>query len=118
MKDLSKRSYDVIIVGAGPAGSTLGYELARKGVGGLVLEKESIPRYKTCAGGITVKTARLLDFDIGSVTQDVVHGARVVYKGNRAFTKSYNKPLIYMVMRNDFDYLSGSLSQRGGGCVD
>lgn len=114
MKDLSKRSYDVIIVGAGPAGSTLGYELARKGVGVLVLEKERIPRYKTCAGGITVKTARLLDFDIGSVTQDVVQGARVVYKGNRAFTKSYDKPLIYMVMRNDFDYLLAQRAREAG----
>jgi geranylgeranyl reductase family protein len=104
MRHTVKSSYDVIIVGAGPASATLGHALARKGIEVLILEKEKLPRYKACAGGITAKTAKLLDFDIGPLTQQVIHGVRVVYKGNKEFTKWYNKPLIYMVMRDEFDY--------------
>src|SRR5690348_3444692 len=38
-------SYDVIIIGAGPAGSTAAAVLAEKGRRVLVLEKEKFPRY-------------------------------------------------------------------------
>jgi geranylgeranyl reductase family protein len=114
MKDTTKRSYDVIIVGTGPAGAILGYELARKGVDVLILEKERLPRHKPCAGGITVKTAKLLDFDIRPVARDVVYGARAVYKGNRAFSRSYTKPLVYMVMRDEFDYLLAQRAREAG----
>lgn len=113
----AKRSYDVIIVGAGPAGATLGYELARKGIEVLVLEKEKLPRYKPCAGGITVKTANLLDFDIAPVAQHVVYGVRVTYKNNKEFTRRYDKPLIYTVMREEFDHLLVRRAQEAGAVV-
>ena len=109
--------YDVIIVGAGPAGATLGYELAKKGVDVLILEKERLPRYKPCAGGITVKTLKLLDLDISPVTRQTVYGARVTYKNNREFTKWYDKPLIYMVMRDEFDYFLIQRAQEAGAVV-
>jgi len=112
-----KRFYDVIVVGAGPAGATLGYELARKGVGVLILEKARLPRYKVCAGGITAKTARLLDFDIESIAQQVVYGIRVVYKGKKEFTRWYDKPLIYMVMRDEFDYFLVKRAEEAGAVV-
>lgn len=41
----SSHSYDVIIIGAGPAGATAGALLAEKGRRVLVLEKEKFPRY-------------------------------------------------------------------------
>jgi flavin-dependent dehydrogenase len=64
-----KQRQDVIVVGAGPAGATLAYELAKRGIGVLLLEKEKLPRYKCCAGGVTSKAAKLLDFDGQKVTQ-------------------------------------------------
>jgi len=117
MRHAAKRSYDVIIVGAGPAGATLGYELARKGIEALILEKDRLPRYKPCAGGVTVKTAKLLDLDIEPVTRQVVYGVRAVYKGKKEFTRWYDKPLIYMVMRDEFDYLLVRRAQEAGAVV-
>ncbi|MGI6554570.1 MAG: FAD-dependent oxidoreductase [Bacillota bacterium] len=61
--------YDVIIVGAGPAGSSAAYYLAAAGRKVLVLEKETFPRYKACAGGISIKALPLLDFDWQGVVE-------------------------------------------------
>jgi len=44
-----RSSYDVIIVGGGPAGSTCALYCARRGLSVLLLEKERFPRDKTCA---------------------------------------------------------------------
>ncbi len=44
---MTAKEYDVLIVGAGPAGSTLAYDLARRGVKTLLVERDVLPRYKT-----------------------------------------------------------------------
>jgi geranylgeranyl reductase family protein len=46
----AKSAYDVIIVGAGPAGATAATYLAEAGLHCLLIEKEELPRKKTCAG--------------------------------------------------------------------
>ena len=46
--------YDVIIAGAGPAGGTAAYFLGEAGKRVLLLEKEHLPRYKTCGGGLSI----------------------------------------------------------------
>jgi geranylgeranyl reductase family protein len=50
--NVMKELYDVIIVGAGPAGACAGYEAASAGLKTLILEKRTLPRYKTCGGGV------------------------------------------------------------------
>jgi len=114
MSHPTNHSHDVIVVGTGPAGATLAYELSRQGMDVLILEKERLPRYKACAGGITVKTAKLLDLDFSSVTRDTVRGAKVAYGGRRSFTKSYPQPLIHMVMRDEFDQLLVQRAREAG----
>ncbi len=44
--------YDAIIIGAGPAGATAAFWLGEAGKRALVLEKERLPRYKPCGGGV------------------------------------------------------------------
>jgi geranylgeranyl reductase family protein len=51
---------DVIVVGAGPAGSTAAYYLAASGVDVLVLEKTAFPREKVCGDGFTPRSVREL----------------------------------------------------------
>jgi menaquinone-9 beta-reductase len=53
-------SADVIVVGAGPAGSALAYYLATAGLDVLVLEKASFPREKVCGDGLTPRAVKAL----------------------------------------------------------
>ncbi len=53
-------SADVVIVGAGPAGSALAYYLATAGIDVLVLEKASFPREKVCGDGLTPRAVKAL----------------------------------------------------------
>lgn len=53
--------YDVIVVGAGPAGSTLAWKLACEGVNTIVLDGASFPREKVCGDYVEPRGLRLLD---------------------------------------------------------
>ncbi|WP_285727763.1 geranylgeranyl reductase family protein [Psychromicrobium xiongbiense] len=52
----------VVIVGAGPAGSTAAYYLAQSGVEVTVLEKSRFPREKICGDGLTPRAVRELQY--------------------------------------------------------
>jgi geranylgeranyl reductase family protein len=101
-------------VGAGPAGATLGYELARRRIGVLLLEKERLPRYKCCAGGVTSKAARLLDFDISEVAEDVIHEASFTFNLGTPYLGQHSQPLMYTVMRDVFDHFLAKRAQQVG----
>ena len=74
-----QRNFDVIIVGAGPAGAVLASELAQKGISVALVEKERLPRYKCCAGGLSVRAANLLNLDISNVVETEITGATFTY---------------------------------------
>ena len=63
------RSADVIVVGAGPAGSTAATYLARAGLDVLVLEKSEFPREKVCGDGLTPRAVKQL-IDLGIDTRE------------------------------------------------
>ena len=54
------RDADVIVVGAGPAGSTTAFHLAQSGLDVLLLEKTAFPREKVCGDGLTPRAVRSL----------------------------------------------------------
>ena len=106
--------FDITIVGAGPCGTILAYELAKKGVKVLILEKEKLPRDKVCAGGITVRAAKLIPFDFSAVTEGVIYGSRLSYNLKPKRVRRYSQPLAYMVTREIFDnWLAGQARAAG-----
>ena len=60
MQSAATRDADVIVVGAGPAGSATAYHLARAGHDVLLLEKTEFPREKVCGDGLTPRAVRSL----------------------------------------------------------
>jgi geranylgeranyl reductase family protein len=97
--------FDVLVVGAGPAGSTAARELAAAGARVLVLDRAAFPRYKACGGGIPLRTEKLLPFPIDSLVEDSVSLLQVSYKGGARFTRDSGEPFAHMVMRERFDAL-------------
>ncbi len=52
--------FDVIVCGAGPSGSSSAKTLAENGLKVLLLEKEKLPRRKTCGGGMPIAITEFL----------------------------------------------------------
>ncbi|WP_097233155.1 geranylgeranyl reductase family protein [Streptomyces zhaozhouensis] len=59
-KTPSEHSADVIVVGAGPAGSATAFHLAQAGLDVLLLEKTAFPREKVCGDGLTPRATKQL----------------------------------------------------------
>src|SRR5438874_400818 len=57
-------TFDVLVVGAGPAGSTAAYRLARGGASVLLADRARFPRDKPCGGGLTMRAVRQLPFPV------------------------------------------------------
>jgi geranylgeranyl reductase family protein len=101
--DLQAMDYDAIVVGAGPAGSTLARLLARSGARVLLLDRAPFPRDKPCGGGVTLRAASCLDMDLSPVTEQTIFDVRVTYRLGRAFRLHYSQPLAYMTQRCRLD---------------
>lgn len=110
--------YDVIVAGMGPAGSTASYYLSKAGLKVLALEKEKLPRYKPCGGGLTTKTVEALDFSVSELFLDTIHGGIFTFK-DKTLKLMCDLPYAYTVNRRDFDYfLAGKSKEAGTKIID
>ncbi len=111
--------YDVIIVGGGPAGGTAAYFLGRAGRRVLVLEKELLPRYKACGGGISVHILEQFPISFETVIESKVKAISYAL-GAKTITVPVLDQSVRMVMRDEFDaYLlkHAAAEIRQGGAV-
>ncbi len=106
--------YDVIVVGAGPAGGMCAYELSKRKLSVLLIEKEKLPRYKVCAGGLTKKAVDILPKDLHSLAEDYTYNIRLTLNHSHGFSKEISFPIITMVMRDRFDYFLVQKSMDNG----
>lgn len=106
--------YDVIVAGAGPAGSTVGYQLSRMGHSVLVLEKESLPRDKLCAGGIPRRIVKFIDLHDGHMIEDYINRVEFTFRPKGRFVLQSPEPLLYTVNRRQFDHMLIRRAQTAG----
>lgn len=112
--------YDVIIVGAGPAGSTLAYRLAKEGMDVLLLDQATMPRVKPCGGGIDGLFMRNLPegIDLESVIEATATETVVRFQGQDQGIFPLPEP-IYMTQRQFLDQrLALSAKEAGAHMVE
>ena len=97
------KTYDAIVAGAGPAGSTAARILAREGASVLLLDRARFPRDKPCGGGVTLRAAGCQDLDLSPVVERIVTGARFSLRLGETFDRRYEEPLAYMTQRRRLD---------------
>jgi geranylgeranyl reductase family protein len=107
--------FDCIIVGAGPAGGSAAYHLAKKGRSVLILEKEVLPRYKPCGGGVSPVVGEWFDFDFSPAISQKVTAIRYTWKMVDPVEVALDVPEpIWMVRRDVFDHYLIQQAQKQG----
>lgn len=100
--------YDVIVIGAGPAGSTAAKTLAERGYRVLLIEKFKMPRYKSCSGILIKKTLSLVERYSGESVPESVMCEPAENRG-MIFTNDKGKEYCFEqegrnIWRSSFDY--------------
>jgi geranylgeranyl reductase family protein len=107
--------FDCIVVGAGPAGGSAAYHLAKRGRSVLVLERAALPRYKPCSGGVSPAIAQWFDFDFSPAISLKVNTIRYTWKLGDPVDATLNTPEpMWMVQRDVFDHFLVQQAQRQG----
>ena len=106
--------YDVIIAGAGPAGSTCARVCSKAGLTTLLLERDTFPRPKPCGGAVSERAIVRLGLPLPpDIIERECFGARIHFQEHRIeIRKDYR--IAVMVSRERFDhYLADRAADAG-----
>lgn len=95
--------FDVIVVGAGPAGCAAAYDLADAGLSVGLLDRKAFPRAKPCAGAVTVKALKRLRYSIAPVVRWVARDLEVSLGRERERRFESRHPVAALTVREDLD---------------
>lgn len=105
---MSMERCDVLVVGGGPAGSTVAWQLGQRGFDVVVLDKRCFPRDKVCAGWITPAVVDELQIDLEDYARkhvlQAITGFRVGVIGElKEVEIHYPTAVSYGIRRYEFD---------------
>ena len=106
--------FDAIVVGAGPAGSTVALRLARAGASVLLLDRERFPRDKPCGGGLTERAVKQLPVSVEPVVEEVVDRFELGFRYGTRFERGGERPLVLMTQRRLLDAHLAQEAARAG----
>ena len=97
------KTYDALVVGAGPAGSSTAIHLARAGARVLIVDKARFPRDKPCGGGLTGRALKRIPVDPSPVVERDVDRFELRLRYGPKFARMHEMPLIRMTQRRRLD---------------
>ena len=116
--------YDLIVIGAGPAGSSAAGEAARRGLKVALLEKCRLPRHKTCGGGMPMTVGdELRDLAPSAFVESDVRYMRHTFNFTDSVLGEVNPAgcgreiVLWMVQRSVFDHELVRRAERLGASV-
>jgi len=112
------KKYDVIVIGAGPAGATAARYCSKYNLNTLLLEKERIPREKRCAGGISLGTLKELDFDLPDELKERKCYGLYVKQGNIQNKVLSDSFIAIMTTRSKFDEFLADNARKAGAIIN
>lgn len=95
--------YDLIVVGAGPAGASAARTASQLGLKTLLIEKDRVPRDKLCGGGVTPKVLTRFDFDLPEGLMEREAKATRIRIGEEIYPFETDRTIVYMTSRSKFD---------------
>jgi len=105
---------DVLIVGAGPAGSTAAYRLRREGASVLLVDRATFPRDKPCGGGLTMRAVRQLPFSVEPVVEDRATRFTFGLDFKHHFERTTDEPLVLLTQRSRLDHFLAERAAEAG----
>lgn len=109
--------FDIVIVGAGPAGSTAARELALGGARVCLLEKARFPRPKACGGALSPRVLRHVPDGVEPLLRARIQRAVFTFRLGRPFEVVSPVPMGYTVCREEFDAWLRARAEEAGAVV-
>jgi geranylgeranyl reductase family protein len=104
MTERANPEHDVLVVGASIAGCRTALTLAERGVRVLLLDRARFPRWKPCAGGITLKTRAYIPEPLWDLVECTMKGAYFTYGTEYLTHLKSDQALGWTVHRESFDH--------------
>jgi geranylgeranyl reductase family protein len=115
--EIAVSDYDVLIVGAGPAGSTAARLLAAGGARACLVDKARFPRPKPCGGALSPRTLRYLPSGVDRLVRARIQRAVFTFRSGKPFEIASPTPMGYMVCREEFDAWLRAGAEEAGASV-